>query len=431
MKILNITPMYFPVNRGGERHVQEVSERLASRGHEVTVVTTTAKSGQDLWDGIGGALQDFESINGVGVVRVPITESVFARMLDFWPRLKGGYRSLNYFFTSAEQEVLRRPPRNLGFFRSILRSDADLVVSWNWYWPPAYHAYLARSLKRFRLVGMPFFHTAESWARQPLYDRMIAACDALGVNTAYEKEFVLERVPTMDNIAVVGAGVDPERFTHRDGRAFRTRYALGCKPLVGFVGSMGPNKGVDKIVEAMSMVWSWNEDVYLVLAGFRDSQFAALDQVLQRLGPCERERVLMLPDFAESEKADLYDALDAFVMPSTGESFGISYLEAWMCRKPVIGSRIGSTACVIEEGADGLLVEPNDPSDIGRAIIELLGDPDRCSRMGERGYAKTVEHFTWEKVCDRAERFFLEVIAGTPRPRLCQWRRKASLSSPM
>ncbi len=425
MKILNVTPLYFPVNRGGERHAQEVSERLVSRGHQVTVVTTDATSDLALHDGAGGSLQKVESINGVRVVRVPIDGKVLGTILDFGLRLKGGYRSLNYLFTPAGLEVLSRSPRSLGFLRSILWSDADLIVSWNWFWPPAYHAYLARSLKRFKLVGIPLFHTAESWVRQPMYDRMIAACDAVGVNTLYEKAFIQGRVPSMENIAVLGAGVEPERFTHRDGRAFRSRYALGRRPIVGFVGSMGANKGVDKIVEAMPLVWSWNKEVHLVLAGFRGGNFPTFDRALKRLSPAEKERVLILPDFAESEKADLYDALDVFVMPSTGESFGISYLEAWMCRKPVIGSRIGPTACVIDEGNDGLLVDHKNPCEIGRTIIELLADPDRRMLMGERGYRKTLEHFTWEKVCDRVERFFLVVINEAVQPRLWKRRRKA------
>ena len=74
MKILNISPMYLPIRGGAERHAQEVSERLVSRGHQVTVVTTNVTSGHDLWCGIGGALEEDESINGVRVVRVPAAD---------------------------------------------------------------------------------------------------------------------------------------------------------------------------------------------------------------------------------------------------------------------------------------------------------------------------------------------------------------------
>ena len=428
MKILNVSPLYFPAGRGAEHHMREVSERLVARGHQVTVLTTNAMSGHDLWCGISGALKEVESINGVRVVRVPARDGALPGIIKFGLRLKGGYRSLNHFFTPSGLEVLSRSPRHLGFLRSILRSNADLVVAWNWYWPPAYQAHLAKSFKRFRLVGIPLFHTADSWAERPIYDSMIAACDALVVNSSHEKEFILNRVPNAQRITVAGVGIEPELFAHRDGQGFRRRHTIGSRPIVCFLGGLISNKGADKVVEAMPFVWNWNKEVCLVIAGFPDGPYPALDQALARLDQSERERVLLFPSIPEREKIDLYDALDVFVMPSVGESFGISYLEAWMCRKAVIGARIGPTECVIEDGVDGLLAEPNDPGDIARSIIELLADPDRRKRMGERGYIKTTEHFTWKIVCDKIERFFLSLIGEIPPSRSWSWQRESSPS---
>ena len=95
----------------------------------------------------------------------------------------------------------------------------------------------------------------------------------------------------------------------------------------------------------------------------------------------------------------------------------MAYLEAWMCRKPVVGSRIGSTQCVIEDGIDGLLVDPNDPREIAAAISELLSDRYRARQMGRAGYEKTLSTFTWDKITDRVERIFLELIASSEQER--------------
>ncbi len=415
MKILHVTPLYYPSSGGAQRHVKEVSDRLVSRGHQVTILTTNAKDDRNLIDGIEDALPKIELIDGVSVFRLRASPGLFAMGLDGLVNLRGGYRLLSALLTAGGLEMLSLHPRSLDFVRSIIRSDADLVASWNWYWPPAYHVYLARRLRRFQLVGFPLFHTEERWVQRSVYDRMVAVSDALVVNTSHERDFILRRAPAARNVVVAGVGVDPTQFARRQGNAFRTRHALGSGPLIGFVGRMSPNKGVDKVVEAMGTVWDWNKDVRLVLAGSRTNNFPRLDTLLHRLAPHERARVLMLPNFSEREKADLYDSLDVFVLPSIGESFGIAYLEAWMCHKPVIGSRIGSTSCVIEDGVDGMLVDPNDPSDIARAIIHLLADPHRRVQMGERGHAKAIEHFTWEKVTDRVEQCFLHLIARTSR----------------
>ncbi len=415
MKILHVAPLYYPSTGGAERHVKEVSERLVSRGHNVTVLTTNAKHDHNLYDGIDGALPKIEQVEGVRVIRLRAGPGLFATGLDLLLNLRGGYRLFSALLTPSGLEMLSLHPRNLGFIRSIMHSDVDVVASWNWHWPPAYHIYLARRLRRFQLIGFPLFHTEERWVQRSVYDRMVATSDALVVNTSHERDFILRRVPAARNVVVAGVGVDPTQFARRQGMAFRTRHALGGGPLIGFVGRMTPNKGVDKVIEAMGTVWDWNKDVRLVLAGSRTNNFPRLDNLLQRLAPHERARILMLPNFTESEKADLYDSLDVFVLPSIGESFGIAYLEAWMCHKPVVGSRIGSTSCVIEDGSDGMLVDPNDPGDIARALVQLLSDPERRVRMGAHGHVKTMEHFTWDKVTDRVEHCYLDLTTRTSR----------------
>jgi glycosyltransferase involved in cell wall biosynthesis len=210
------------------------------------------------------------------------------------------------------------------------------------------------------------------------------------------------------NILVAGPGIEPTFFNKSDGAGFRRRHGIDASPVVGYMGTLSKHKKVDKIVEAMPAVWHSKSDARLLLAGFSDDRFSRLKEVIESLSPEQRRKVLLLPDLPENEKADFYAALDVFVMPSVGESFGISYLEAWMCGKPVIGARIGSTCCVIDEGEDGLLVDPDDVSDISRAIVELLADPERRANMGAHGRAKTLKHFTWSALCDGIEEFFLK-----------------------
>jgi glycosyltransferase involved in cell wall biosynthesis len=61
---------------------------------------------------------------------------------------------------------------------------------------------------------------------------------------------------------------------------------------------------------------------------------------------------------------------------------------------------------VIHDGVDGTLVTPEDPEDLARSIIRLLSDPGARERMGRAGHAKTLAHFTWDKVADRVEHVY-------------------------
>lgn len=401
MKILHITPLYSPAVGGAEWHVRRVSEGLAARGHEVTVVTSNVAS---VWSPAFANLPRQEILNGVRIERFHPKGGRLGGALRAWQKMHGGYRSSKWVFGGDGVDLICGHPALLQVIPLLARAEVDIVGIFNWRWATAYHVYLARKLKHFNVIAIPLFHPAEDWAHRPLHKKMLEKCAAAIVNTDYEARFVSERAAIP--IEVAGVGVDPETFELRRGAEIRARYGLGSFPVVGFVGRQDTGKGADTVLRAMRIVWKSNAEVRLLFAGFRPFPDRRLESIFQDLTPRERERVVRLYDFPEDKKASIYDALDVFVMPSLAESFGIAYLDAWMCGKPVIGARIGPTECVIEEGRDGLLVAPQDPEDTARAILELLNDPCRRKAMGRRGYEKVICQFTWDKVTERIEKFY-------------------------
>ena len=415
MKIIYVSPMYPPALGGAEHHLKAISEGFASRGHEVTVLTANICSTWDLWPGHYGNLPKMEVIQGVKVIRFLPDGGLWGKALDRWLWLKGGWRSASFLLSPEGVEMLSQSPRIFMTIPHILRFDADIVASMNWYWPPAYHAYLARRLKRFTLVGIPLFHTAQPWCERSIYKRMLPTCDAIVVNTSYEGQFAQQRGAR--RVEVAGVGVNPKEFERRNGAEVRARYGLGGFPVVGFVGRQEATKGALKLLQAMNAVWKWNGEVRLVLAGPRSPRAPDMEAAIDSLSRHERARVVRIDEFSEADKASIFDAFDVFALPSTEESFGIAYLEAWLCRKPVIGANIGPIRCVINEGIDGLLVDPNDPQDVARAIIELLSDADKREKMGNSGYGKTISQFTWDRVIDKIERLYLDLLVNKPQCR--------------
>ncbi len=408
MRIFHVSPLYYPSVGGGEVHIKELSEGLASRGHDVTVLTWNIRSPWDM-ENFGG-LPKRQMINGVRVVRFRPDGGPLGWALQKWLTVRGGYRSSALVFGKDGLELLSRKPLMLQLIPYLVSARPDIVASIIWEYSAAYYTYLARKLSRFTLVGFPLFHTAERWCSRSIYTRMLADCDAVVLNTLYEEKFVRDRASV--RLEVAGVGIHPQAFNCRNGDEVRARHHLGMNPVVGFVGRQDPEKGVVKLLHAMRIVWEWNHEVRLVLAGTRLPRSNKVDATVEGLPECERQRIVRINDFPEEEKASIYDAFDVFALPSTAESFGISYLEAWMCGKPVIGARIGPTQCVINEGVDGLLVDPTDPDDIARAIIELLSDSHMRERMGRSGHAKTIAQFTWDRVTDNIEKLYLDLLAS-------------------
>lgn len=407
MRILHITPFYSPAVGGAEWHAQRVSEQLASRGHEVTVMTSNVAS---VWSPTFADLPPRETLNGVRIERFHPKGGRVGGALRAWQKMRGGYRSTRWLFGGDGRDLVCAHPALLQLIPLLAKkAQADIVSTFNWRWAPAYHAYLARKLRHFPMVAVPLFHPAEDWAHRPVHKKMLEKCAAAVVCTAYEARFVskLAKIP----IEVAGVGVDVEDFRARNGAAVRARYRLGSFPVVGFVGRQDSGKGADTVLCAMKTVWRSNAEARLLLAGHQPRPDSRLESLFGNLTNFERERIVRIHDFPTHEKASIYDALDVFVMPSLAESFGIAYLDAWMCQKPVIGARIGPTQCVIEEGRDGLLVAPQDPEDTARAILDLLSNPDKREVMGRRGREKTLNAFTLDKVTARVEKFYLALSA--------------------
>jgi glycosyltransferase involved in cell wall biosynthesis len=418
VRILHFVAHYYPdVVGGAESHLQQICERLARRGHEVSVFTTDNPGASVIPFDAREPLKASQVVNLVRVRRFR-PDGPFLKCFNAFQRLRGSYRLLRVFLGPEHLGQLSRGPFNLQAIAAAVRLRADIVVVHNWCHPTLpYYGWLVKVLTRVPLVGIPLLHTQEGWSSSESLRAMLARCDALLANTKHEKLFIETRVPRDWGVHVIGPGVDPEAFADRDGSQIRVRYGIEGMPVVGYVGRMQPTKGVVRLLEAMKTVWRSDPRVHLLLAGRRFPASTQYDREFQHamasLSASERSRVIHIDGFDEKEKPSIFDAMDVYAMPSIAESFGIAYLEAWMCGKPVVGSRIGSTRCVVDEGVDGLLVDPQDPRDIGSGILRLLADPRLRQQMGRAGYEKTRAKFTWDALTDHVERTYLDIIEAS------------------
>jgi glycosyltransferase involved in cell wall biosynthesis len=96
--------------------------------------------------------------------------------------------------------------------------------------------------------------------------------------------------------------------------------------------------------------------------------------------------------------SDLIDAIkssDVVAVPSRFEPFGIIALEAMAGGSPVVVSRVGGLAEIVDDGVDGLEVEPNSPPSLAKATVKLLSDRELASRLANKALEK-VKTYNWE-----------------------------------
>jgi len=120
------------------------------------------------------------------------------------------------------------------------------------------------------------------------------------------------------------------------------------------------------------------------------------------------DRVGFLGTISRRDLVDRYRRAAIFCLPSRQEGFGIVFLEAMACGKPVVAARVAAVPETVTDGETGLLVEPHDPEGLARALASLLSDSTRRHAMGRAGRQR-VERYQADRV---AEHFLTRVGAA-------------------
>ncbi|MGH8983039.1 MAG: glycosyltransferase family 4 protein [Acidimicrobiia bacterium] len=205
---------------------------------------------------------------------------------------------------------------------------------------------------------------------------------------------------------VIPPGVDVERFRPLDvEERVRARLRFGLdpeRPVVLGVGRLVPRKGFDVLLDAVAGV---DPSVQVVVGGGgRDRR--RLETRAGRLGLAGRAR--FLGRVADDLLPELYGCADVFAMPCRdrwagleAEGFGIVFLEAAACGLPAVAGRSGGAHEAVAEGETGLIVSPRDVGALRDALADLLGDPDRRTRMGAAARRRAERDFSYDRLVDR------------------------------
>lgn len=108
-------------------------------------------------------------------------------------------------------------------------------------------------------------------------------------------------------------------------------------------------------------------------------------------------------------------ASDIFAFPTEDEAFGISLIEAMSCGLPAVATRVGGIPDVLQDGINGLLIDPADEQALEMALVSLLGDRDLRQRLGSAARRRVVEQYSESRVVERYMQLIEEVLATRDR----------------
>jgi len=240
--------------------------------------------------------------------------------------------------------------------------------------------------------------------RYPFLKRLLhvilSNADALVAVSQSTKRKIVQLGLDPEKITVIHPSVDTRRFhSQNDRSAVMARHHLQGKRVILTVARLVERKGIDIVIQALTKVLEViPEAVYLVVG--TGPYKRKLESLAEELG-LER-RVIFVGKVPDEELPCYYGACDVFVLISRTladkgemEGFGIVYLEAEACGKPVIAGRGGGASEAVEDGVTGLLVDPSDVGEIANAIVRVLEDEELARRLGENGRTRARQQPDW------------------------------------
>lgn len=235
-------------------------------------------------------------------------------------------------------------------------------------------AYLAKLFLSAPLVLMCYGIDAWQPTRSHVTNAIVSRVDKVISITDFTKERFMgwARVKP-DKVEVLPPAVNLSHYSPGPKRKeLLRRYGLDGKTVIMTLGRLAPTeqyKGFDQIIELLPTLRGKIPDLAYLIVGEGDDRLR-LAQKAESLGVSGN--VVFTGFVPESEKADCYRLADAYVMPSSGEGFGIVFLEAMACGIPVLGSKIDGSREALRYGRLGTLVDPANSQELLAGILATL-----------------------------------------------------------
>jgi phosphatidylinositol alpha-1,6-mannosyltransferase len=273
-----------------------------------------------------------------------------------------------------------------------------------------------------KILGVPYVILSHG---NDLHYRISTWCDKIIARYLIENanlmlgnsHFVGKRILEMcynKTTEILNPGVDCKKFHPGvNVSEIQERYGLKGNKVLLTTARLVPKKNIDNILRSLVIVVKKIPNIlYLIVGDGEQKNYLKELSVNLEI----QKNVCFIGNIENDILPVFYCVSDIYVMPSCKikstndiETFGISFVEASACGKPVIGSRIGGIEDAVIDGETGLLVDPYNIEEIANAIIRLLTDRELSARLGVNGRKRVEEKFDWQIVGKKLERYLNKI----------------------
>lgn len=392
MNILYYCDEYPPARNGGIGTVVKlVAEDMARRGHQVTVAGK-------YWEGEGKTT--VEQINGVTVIRwhKGTYNTLGIKSCDLFHL--GDYRK------RKAQRVLWRTHKLME--KLVGKCEVDIVEMPDYVDDFINNDGLETSQMRFSVptvlrvhgsVSFLYCHAEGKMRPQKLaQDRgHFGRADAICAVSEFSKRFVTEHICPEKAVDVIYNPIESQWFEGlKEEKLSQT---------VLYFGKIAAMKGVFSLIKAFNIVAEKHPQARLRIVGSGD-----LEQAKSLVDSRFADRVEFVGFKPHAEIMDEIDEAAFCVLPSYSENFSMAALEVLARKKALVYTNRASGNELIDDGVDGLLVNPDDVGQIAEKMDSLLSDADLRHRLAEKGYEMCRQRFSTETIVPQLEQYYQNLI---------------------
>ncbi len=365
MRILMIN--HFPLEGSGSgTYTKNLATQLAKLGHEVCVILPENERDIPQYEGVR-----LHPVNFTDPARAE--EAVEGALPFNFPCFTTHPRSVMAFADLAEHQMK-------AYMETFKQAIDDEVRDFK---PDVIHGQHVWILPFLAIdCGVPLVLTAhgtdlmgyDKWPEMRHFaDAAMKACKKVICISKDNEELVRAAFPDqVDKIVRMRNGYNPDIFYPQDltREGVLSKYGIDCagRDVVLFAGKMTRFKGIDVLMDAAAIYEDEIPNAITVLAGDGEER----PNLMAQAASLGLKRVFFIGNVAQDELARLYNIADIDIVPSRREPFGLVAVEAMACGTPVVATNQGCLPDFVNHEV-GELVNPEDPSDLARGIVETLG----------------------------------------------------------
>jgi glycosyltransferase involved in cell wall biosynthesis len=266
----------------------------------------------------------------------------------------------------------------------------------------------------------PFSITSHKWVvRAPLESvkRTIAAAQQHFAHslllTTPAAASRIEHRSTFCRMELLPHGIDSDLFRPKKSGAAPSRTSAQDSTEILFMAWVERRKGIFDLLQAFDYVAVRFPGTRLAIAG-DGSDLLAAQRTASRSPAFQRISFLGRQDRAGA--VALLQNTDIYCLPSHGEPYGMTAVEAMSCGKPLVVTNAGGLGCLVDDQG-GLRVPVGNTQALADALCALIADPGRRKHMGEHNRRRVLRTMAWDRVIDRLEEIYIATLERNHRAR--------------